>query len=127
LRFESELKLSVTVNEPGVVQIANDELEEITPQLRAHPDVLELRWQIYAAAKKWEPCVDIAAAITKLAPDRPSGWIHPPTPCTNSSAPPKPAMPCCPWKLVSSTTPPRATPSPVTPPSSATCRQRTFG
>jgi predicted Zn-dependent protease len=55
---------------------ANDELEEITAQLRAHPDVLELRWQIYAAANKWEPCVDIAAAITKLAPDRPTGWIH---------------------------------------------------
>lgn len=55
---------------------ANEELEQITAQLRAHPDVLEVRWQIYAAAKKWEVCVDIAAAITTLAPDRPLGWIH---------------------------------------------------
>ena len=55
---------------------ANEELEEITPQLRAHPDVLELRWQIYAKEKKWDACVDIAHAITKLDPSRFFGWIH---------------------------------------------------
>lgn len=38
---------------------AFEELENITPQLRAHPDVLEMRWQIYAKEKKWGPCVDI--------------------------------------------------------------------
>jgi hypothetical protein len=26
---------------------ANEELENITPQLRVHPDVLEIRWQIF--------------------------------------------------------------------------------
>ena len=31
---------------------ANEELEKITPKLRAHPDVLEVCWQVYAAAKK---------------------------------------------------------------------------
>ncbi len=56
---------------------ANEELEKITPQLRVHPDVLELRWQIYAKEKKWEACVDIARAVTKLAPERPGGWVHP--------------------------------------------------
>jgi len=55
---------------------ANEELENITPQFRVHPDVLEIRWQIYAKEKKWEACVDIARAVTKLAPKRPSGWIH---------------------------------------------------
>ena len=55
---------------------ANEELERITPQLRAHPDVLEVRWAIYANAKKWEACVDIADAIIKLAPDRAEAWIH---------------------------------------------------
>ena len=50
---------------------ANEELEKVTASLRGHPDVLELRWQIYAHAKKWDACVDIATAITKLAPDRP--------------------------------------------------------
>lgn len=55
---------------------ANDELERITPQLRAHPDVLEVRWHIYAHAKKWDACVDIASAIVKLAPESSFGWIQ---------------------------------------------------
>ena len=53
-----------------------EELEQISPQLRVHPDVLELRWQIYAKEKKWEACVNIARAIAKLAPSHPHGWIH---------------------------------------------------
>ena len=55
---------------------ANEELERITPELRAHPDVLEVRWQIYAHAEKWDACVDIAGAIIKLDPNRPDAWIH---------------------------------------------------
>lgn len=55
---------------------AFEELERISPQLRAHPDVLELRWQIYAKEKKWEACVNIARAIAKLVPSHPHGWIH---------------------------------------------------
>jgi tetratricopeptide (TPR) repeat protein len=55
---------------------ANEELENITPQMRAHPDVLEIRWQIYAKEKKWDACRDIANAITQLAPTRAIGWIH---------------------------------------------------
>lgn len=55
---------------------ANEELERIEAQNRAHPDVLEIRWQVYAHAKNWVACVDIAAAIVKLAPKRPGGWIH---------------------------------------------------
>ena len=55
---------------------AFEELEQISPQLRVHPDVLELRWQIYAKEKKWDACVDIARAITKLTPSHPNGWIH---------------------------------------------------
>jgi len=51
-------------------------LEKITANLRAHPDVLEVRWQIYAKEKKWDACLDIARAITQLSPDRPFGWIH---------------------------------------------------
>ena len=55
---------------------AFEELEQISPQLRVHPDVLELRWQIYAKEKKWEACVDIARAITKLVPSESKAWIH---------------------------------------------------
>jgi hypothetical protein len=31
------------------------ELDNITPELRVHPAVLEVRWQIYAKAKRWDP------------------------------------------------------------------------
>jgi len=55
---------------------ANEELEKIAPQLRVHPDVLEIRWQIYAKESKWDACRDIAAAITNLDADRASGWLH---------------------------------------------------
>ena len=55
---------------------ANDELERLTPGLRAHPAVLDLRWQIYAQAKNWPACLEIATAITKLAPKSPAGWVH---------------------------------------------------
>lgn len=55
---------------------ADAELDCIAPALRVHPSVLELRWQIYAASRKWHACVDIARAITKLKPNRAVGWIH---------------------------------------------------
>jgi len=55
---------------------ANDELEQMTPANRAHPDVLQLRWRIYVAAKNWEACLDNSTALTKLTTERRFGWIH---------------------------------------------------
>ncbi len=55
---------------------ANEELEKITPELRAHPKVLKVRWEIYAAAEKWEATLDIAAALVQLDPEDPLGWVH---------------------------------------------------
>jgi predicted Zn-dependent protease len=55
---------------------AEAELDNITASLRAHPDVLKVRWEIYAVAKKWEAALDIAAAIVQLDPDDPLGWVH---------------------------------------------------
>jgi predicted Zn-dependent protease len=55
---------------------ANEELEKITPAFRIHPDVLELRHEIYAREFKWDACRDIARALTQVAPDRVSGWLH---------------------------------------------------
>jgi len=62
--------------EPGNHLEANEELERIMPELRASPEVLEVRWHIYAHAKKRDACVDIAAAIIKLDPTRRDAWIH---------------------------------------------------
>jgi hypothetical protein len=39
---------------------ADKELDNITPQLRADPAVLQLRWRVYALARKWDRCVEIA-------------------------------------------------------------------
>jgi len=55
---------------------ADAELDEIKPVLRWHPDVLDVRWHIYAAAKKWERCLDIANAMINLAPDFSEAWTH---------------------------------------------------
>ena len=55
---------------------AANEIENISFAERNHPDVLEVRWLIYAKAQKWDVCLDLARAITKLAPDRPFGWVH---------------------------------------------------
>ena len=55
---------------------ANEELENIRADWREHPDILDLRWLIYAHHKQWDACLDIASAIVKIAPDRVWGWVH---------------------------------------------------
>ena len=54
---------------------ANEELDRITPKLRAHPDVLALRYQIYEKAGKWTLCHDIAQTLTELLPEDRDGWV----------------------------------------------------
>jgi tetratricopeptide (TPR) repeat protein len=60
----------------GDYDSANDELEKIRAEWRAHPDVLDMRWFIYSHHEQWDACLDITTAIVKTAPDRVSGWIH---------------------------------------------------
>jgi len=55
---------------------ANEELEQITPEMRAHPLVLRLRWSIYAKAEKWEMAVEVAKGFAAALPDNSWGWIH---------------------------------------------------
>jgi predicted Zn-dependent protease len=55
---------------------ADAELDNITASLRAHPSVLEVRWQVCANLQKWDGALDIASAIVKLVPDWPCGWIY---------------------------------------------------
>lgn len=70
------LRAAIGWLELGNWREANEELEKITPALRAHPNVLEARYEIYAAAKRWEECLDIAEAIVKLVPRKSFGWIR---------------------------------------------------
>ena len=55
---------------------ANEELEKIAPGNRVHPDVLQVRWRIYARAAKWAASLDVATALTERVPERRFGWIH---------------------------------------------------
>src|SRR5689334_8433103 len=55
---------------------AKEELEKIAPELRTHPEVLDVRLHICFNAKKWDACVDIAAKILELDPNRPEVWIQ---------------------------------------------------
>jgi len=44
---------------------ANEELDEVQPQLRAHPAVLKLRYQVYADAKQWQMAYEIANTLNR--------------------------------------------------------------
>ena len=52
----------------GDINSASAELDNITPELRVHPAVLDVRWQIYAKAKRWDACIEIARTLTELVP-----------------------------------------------------------
>jgi tetratricopeptide (TPR) repeat protein len=55
---------------------AGAELDKITVSLRAHPKVLEVRWQIYANLEKWADALEMASAIVKAVPEWSSGWVY---------------------------------------------------
>jgi predicted Zn-dependent protease len=54
---------------------ANQELDKINAEHCAHLSVLQVRLQIYAAAKQWAMAAGIARALAVTNPDQPSGWI----------------------------------------------------
>ncbi len=62
--------------ELGNATAAGEELDQIQPLLHAHPDVLELRFQVYAAAKEWDAAWRIAQALVRAVPDRVGSWIQ---------------------------------------------------
>jgi tetratricopeptide (TPR) repeat protein len=62
--------------ELGVPAEAEAELDRISPAHQNHPDVLEVRWQVLAQTKRWEPALAVARALLKSAPNRSSGWLH---------------------------------------------------
>jgi len=55
---------------------AKAELDQIAGQFSKHPDVLQVRWKIYAKALRWEACLEIAEDLTDSAPRRAIGWLY---------------------------------------------------
>jgi len=54
---------------------ANEELEQIRPEMRAHPAVLLTRCEVYLKAGKWDWLVTITQTLVNVAPEKPRGWI----------------------------------------------------
>jgi hypothetical protein len=59
----------------GNAHEAHLELEQIRPDRRGHPDVLALRWQIYAQDQNWSDCLLLALSWTEQSPSDARGWI----------------------------------------------------
>jgi Thioredoxin domain-containing protein len=55
---------------------ANEELDQITPVLRAHADVLRVRWEVCTQANQWELGYEIANALAAKRPRDSFGVIH---------------------------------------------------
>jgi tetratricopeptide (TPR) repeat protein len=60
----------------GDWQSANEEPERITPRLRAHPTVLEMRFRVYSAAKHLELALEVPEALVALTPHEENAWIN---------------------------------------------------
>lgn len=52
------------------------ELEDLPADLREHPAVLEMRWQIYAKELNWDAAREVARSIVAQMPDVAGGWLH---------------------------------------------------
>ncbi|MCI0747740.1 MAG: TTC39/IML2 family protein [Verrucomicrobia subdivision 3 bacterium] len=55
---------------------AAEEIARIRPELLEHADVLEIRWAICAAERRWETGLPLAELLVRVAPDRASAWLH---------------------------------------------------
>lgn len=55
---------------------ANEELDEIQPQLRAHPAVLKLRYAVCCGLKKWDLALEIANHFARIMPNDAFGGTH---------------------------------------------------
>lgn len=55
---------------------ANEELDRIPPRLRAHPQVLKLRYAVYAKAERWELALEIAQSLSMELPHNSFGFVY---------------------------------------------------
>ncbi len=54
---------------------AKAEADKIPWLNHPNPEVFVLRWRIHAWLGKWEAAYHLARMFTKVAPDRPTGWL----------------------------------------------------
>jgi predicted Zn-dependent protease len=78
LPFEDQRCLNAAVGWLGLGSHteAAIELENLTAENRDHPAVLEIRWQVFARAKRWEAALEVASGLMQSRPESPAGWVH---------------------------------------------------
>ena len=54
---------------------ANKELDQIAAEMRGHPDVIEMRYRVYAAAGRWDYAHAVGQALVRMVPYRLGGWL----------------------------------------------------
>lgn len=54
---------------------AGVEVARISGANLEHPDVLNVRWEVCAATRSWEPALLVAETLVGKYPERPAGWI----------------------------------------------------
>jgi len=52
------------------------EFEQIRPESRTQPMVLDFQWQWFSHEKRWQEAVEIAEMLMGVFPDDPGAWIH---------------------------------------------------
>lgn len=52
------------------------ELDNLSPELRSTPEIIDLEWQASARHHDWKRALETARTFTRLHPDVASGWIH---------------------------------------------------
>ncbi|HYG22870.1 MAG TPA: tetratricopeptide repeat protein [Verrucomicrobiae bacterium] len=70
------LSAAVGWAELGNLEEAEKDLNRVSAVRQCHPDVLEVRWTILARQQRWDPALEIARSLLKMAPSRASGWLH---------------------------------------------------
>lgn len=55
---------------------ANEELDRIPPRLRAHPEVLKVRYAIHAKAEQWDLALEIAQDLSAALPHNSFGFVY---------------------------------------------------
>jgi len=60
----------------GDVASASEELDQIAPELQAHPVVLMARCQCFMAAKQWDSVIQTAGSLVRDFPTLHEAWIN---------------------------------------------------
>lgn len=55
---------------------AREELNQVSPEGRAHPLFLFVRWELHAKTRQWAAAHWLAQHLVELCPQEPLGWLQ---------------------------------------------------